>query len=237
MPSDVPFLLGERLVYDIRWLGLKAGEMELETFREPATEGGRLRIVMTASTTPFWDRVYRVRSRIDSFFDPQTMSSVRYLERTEEKGEVKRQEYVLDPRAGIVRNLSDAKERRLETDLRPLLDPLAYIYRMRRELGPGVDELQLNLVGSRSVESTTVTLVETTRTRAMGNWKLADVVVPSTDEGGLFSKSGTMTFYLARNAARTPYRMEFDLPFGKLVAVLQSIERRPVEGFADPSPK
>ncbi len=224
---DEPIPLGERLVYDVRWLGLKAGEMTLETFRESQVEHAELRIAMTARTTPFWDGIYRVRSRIDAWFDPVSLSSVRYLDRSEQRGELEHQEFLLDPAGGTVRGMVRGEERRFRTDLRPLVDPLTYIYRIRSCLGPDGGPIELNIVGSRNVEPTTVEVEERTTIKAMGEKRKVDVVIPRTEEGGMFGQKGQITLYLGIEQRRLPYRIEFDMSFGRLVAKLESVETRP----------
>lgn len=224
---DEPIPLGERLVYDVRWLGLKAGEMTLETFRESEGEHAELRIAMTARTTPFWDGIYRVRSRIDAWFDPVSLSSVRYLDRSEQRGELEHQEFLLDPANGTVRGMVRGEERRFRTDLRPLVDPLTYIYRIRSCLGADGGPIELNIVGSRDVEPTTVEVEERATVKAMGEKRPVDVVIPRTEEGGMFGQKGQITLYLGVEQRRLPYRIEFDMSFGRLVAKLESVETRP----------
>lgn len=224
---DEPIPLGERLVYDVRWLGLKAGVMTMETFRESEAEAAELRIAMTARTTPFWDGIYRVRSRIDSWFDPVTLSSVRYLDRSEQRGELEHQEFLLDPAEGTVRGMVHGEERRFESDLRPLVDPLAYVYRIRSCLEPSLRSVDLNIVGSRDVEATVAEVVERTTIKAMGERRIVDVVVPRTTEGGMFGRKGQVTLFLGVDGRRLPYRIEFDMSFGRLVAKLESVEPRP----------
>jgi hypothetical protein len=224
---DEPIPLGERLVYDVRWLGLKAGMMTIEAFRESETENANLRIAMTARTTPFWDGIYKVRSRIDSWFDPATLSSVRYLDRSEQRGELEHQEFLLDPENGTVRGVARGQERRFDTELRPLVDPLAYIYRIRSCLAPDGEPIELNIVGSRAVERTVVEVDDRTTIKAMGEKRTVDVVVPKTEEGGMFGQKGQITLYLGADERRLPFRIEFDLSFGRLVAKLDAVETRP----------
>jgi hypothetical protein len=52
----------------------------------------------------------------------------------------------------------------------------------------------------------------------------AVAVVPQPTDGMMFSKSGSMVVWIAKDAPRRLCRIEFDLAFGKLVAVLKGVD-------------
>jgi len=49
-------------------------------------------------------------------------------------------------------------------------------------------------------------------------------IVPRPKDEMLFSKEGSMSLWIATDDSRIPYRIEFDLSFGKLTAKLKRIE-------------
>ncbi len=220
-----PFAVGEKLAYEVRYLGLHCGDMTLETFRG---DDGDYRIVMTARTTPFFDSIHRVRMRLESWFDPDSGSSVRYRETSYEKDEVSIKEYRLDLEHGTVRELKDGEETdRFDIDVRPVHDPLAFIFRARDLLGIDGTPVVLNLIGSGKAAPVRVEIVDRRTTSTPSGRRPADVAVPRTTDQLLFSRKGEMQMWLSVGAERVPYRIAFDLAFGSLKAKLESVGTRP----------
>ncbi len=84
--SRLPFAVGEKLTFSVRWGVIRAGVATLEV-RENFKLAGRdtFRIVHTARSARFFDPFYRVRNRIESYIDARELYSVRY-ERTIREG-------------------------------------------------------------------------------------------------------------------------------------------------------
>ncbi len=220
-----PFAVGEKLAYEVRYLGLHCGDMTLETFRG---DDGDYRIVMTARTTPFFDSIYRVRMRLESWFDPDVGSSIRYRETSFEKDEVSIKEYRLDLEQGVVRELEDGEEtERFDIHVRPVHDPLAFLFRARKLLGVDGMPVVLNLIGSGKAAPVRVEIVDRKTTSTPSGRRPADVAVPRTTDQLLFSRKGQMEMWLSVDQARVPYRIQFDLAFGSLKAKLESVGTRP----------
>ena len=218
--SADPFPIGERLVYKVTFMGIRCGTMTLESFREVEDERELCRIVMTARTTKFFDGIYRVRSRIESWFDPGAMSTIRYLDVSHEKKRVREERYELDLETGEVARFKDGEVTSFTTDVRPLLDPLAYLYRLRTLVGDGTQSVELNMVSSKEAFAT---VAEDRKTKTIGTpfgKREVLLVVPRPRDGMLFTKKGEMVMAVGRDDEGTLYRLAFDLSFGKLVAQL-----------------
>lgn len=68
--SRTPFSKGEKLLFHLRWGVVSAGEATLEVVSDASAEDSeQFRFVMTAKTTPFIDRFYKVRNRMESITD------------------------------------------------------------------------------------------------------------------------------------------------------------------------
>jgi hypothetical protein len=230
-----PFAVGEKLAYEVRYLGLHCGDMTLETF---VGDDADYRIVMTARTTPFFDRIYRVRMRLESWFDPDSGSSIRYRETSYEKDEVSVKEYLLDREGDTVRELEDGEvTETFEVGGGPVHDPLAFLFRARELLGTDGTPVVLNLIGSGKAAPVRVEIVDRKTTSTPSGRKPADVAVPRTTDQLLFSRKGEMQMWLSVDDKRIPYRIEFDLAFGSLKAKLASVGTRPpTETDADRAP-
>jgi len=230
-----PFDVGEKLAYEVRYVGLHCGDMTLETFRGDDAD---YRIVMTARTTPFFDRIHKVRMRLESWFDPDSGSSIRYRETSFEKDVTSVKEYLLDLEKGTVTELEHGEvSETFEISVRPVHDPLAFIFRARELLGVDGTPVVLNLIGSGKAAPVRVEIVDRKTTSTPSGRQPADIAVPRTTDQLLFSRKGEMEMWLSVDERRIPYRIEFDLAFGSLQAKLASVATRPpTETDADRAP-
>lgn len=223
-PWPPPFPFGERLHYAVRWMGIGCGSMTLESFAEPNGADTEYVIVMHASSSSFFDAIYRVRTRIESRFSALRASSVRYHSVSDEKRRVKEELYEFDLAAGEVRRTKDGELQRFDLDFERVHDPLAYLYRLRVLASEPGDAASLVLATSKGPLPTTARVTELDEVRTAFGRHPAVKVVPEPEDGMLFRKSGQMAVWVGRDERRTPYRVEFDLSFGKLVAVLEARE-------------
>ncbi|MCU0304283.1 MAG: DUF3108 domain-containing protein [Thermoanaerobaculales bacterium] len=220
-----PYPIGERLSYSVWWMGMHCGEMEISSWREPATEGPpTIRITVLARTTPFFDGVYRVRSRLDSFVDPVRGASFRYEEHSTEKKRTKNDVWVVsEDRTRIVRT-RDGETTVIPVEVEDAFDPLAFIFRLRTiGLEPGTEQT-LGLMTSRGAVETVARVTERDRVKTPAGRCDAVAIVPEPRDRMMFSKSGSMIVWVDRAAPHRPCRIEFDLAFGKLSARLRSVE-------------
>jgi len=221
-----PFPLDEQLSYKVSWMGIHCGAMTLESFGEPGEDDPMYRIVMTARTSSFFDGVYRVRSRIDSWYSGSRQSTVRYQQHSEEKKRVNEHLYVVDFDAGEVLRTKNGVLTTIPFETDQLNDPLVYLYRMRElATGPG-DQLSLTMMTDRGDLETIAEVVEKKKISTPFGKREALKVVPQPKDEMLFAKKGKMALWIGTDGARVLYRVEFDLAFGKLTARLVEIKER-----------
>ena len=228
----VPQPLDERLTYAVSWAGIRCGEMEIVTYRTTDAAGMAVdRIIVVMRTSSFFDRIYRVRSRLDSYFDPIRGTSFRYEERSQEKKKRKNEVWILDHGAGEVTRDKNGKVTRIPFEADQVFDPLAFIFDLRgMELEIGSESSRALMTSKGALETVArATRSRTIRTR-MGPCT-AVAVVPEPQDKIMFSKSGAMVVWLEAAEGHRPCRIEFDLSFGKLVANLKSVG--PVSGGDD----
>lgn len=231
-PPEV-FPVGETLGYAVTFMGIRCGTMEITSYVEDTPAGPIYRIVVLARTTSFFDGIYRVRSRIDSYFDPRRMSSVRYEEHSIEKKKRKDEVYVVDEKAGEVIRTKNGERSVIPIDVDRANDPLSFIYRLRTmDAGVG-DELVLGLMTSKGVVETLARVTERKQVRTKMGKCDAYAVTPEPRDKMMFSKSGSMVVWIDRAPPRRPCRIEFDLSFGKLIAKIATVEDAPPGGVED----
>ena len=93
--QEAPFAPGERLVFELRWTFIPAGEAVIEVLPHEKINGcNAYHFVLTARSNSFVDTFYRVRDRIDAYTDMAMDGSLLYLKKQRE-GSTKRDEKVI----------------------------------------------------------------------------------------------------------------------------------------------
>jgi len=223
---DPPFPLDEFLTYDIRYLGVHCGAMTLTSYADRDDGMPVYRIAVAARTSKFFDGVYRVRVRIDSEYSAERGSSLSYHQYGEEKNERKDELWQVDFDAGEVRRSRSGALKTFPLTSEQVVDPLAFIYRMRLLLSDAGQRATLALMTSHGGVDTVAEVVDKRAVKTPFGTREVLVVVPRPEQDELFTKKGRMEIWVGADEQRLPYRIVFDLPFGKLVARLEKVERR-----------
>jgi len=78
-PHTIPFTPGERLVFQLSWTFIPAGEAVMEIKPHSSVNGAQVwHFSMTAQSNSFVDAFFKVRDRIDAFADSRMNHSVLY---------------------------------------------------------------------------------------------------------------------------------------------------------------
>jgi hypothetical protein len=226
--AEPPFPLGEQLTYHVEYLGLHCGSLTLTSYGDDDAEDPRYHIVAIARTSKFFDGVYRVRVRLESVYSGRRMSSVSYHHTGEEKRDTKDELWLVDFDRREVRRTRDDEVKTIAIENDQVYDPLAYLFRMRTLLSDEVQQATLAMVTSDGDVDTVAVVVDRRRIKTPLGKREALIVVPRPKDDELFDKKGRLELWVGTDERRLPYRVVFDLPFGKLVAKLEKIEERAV---------
>lgn len=219
-----PIPIDSLMHYGVSYAGVHCGSLTLESFVEDSGDGPIYRIVMTARTSKFFDGIYKVRSRIESVYSASRMSSTRYHEHSVEKRKVKDKLYVVEFDESRVRRVEGDEEKLIPITSDQVYDPLSFLYRARLLVAEPGDEIILNMVTDHGDVATVAEAVETKTISTPFGRREALLVVPRPADEEMFSKKGTMNVWLSTDDRRIPYRIEFDLSFGRLVAKLKKVD-------------
>jgi hypothetical protein len=223
---------GERLVYEIRWMRIPAGEAVLEA-ATPEHLGSQptRHFIMTVRTNAFVDTFYKVRSRIETWMDPDVSRSLQYRKQQREGGHRPRDVQVDFDWSQRLATYTNRGESRPPVPLRPgTVDPLAALYFTRRAtLTPGTQIDRPVCDGKKMVIG---------RARVTGKEKIevpagvfnTVVIEPDLrDVGGVFEKSpdARIRLWLSDDARRIPVRIQSEVVVGYFVGELMSIQGYP----------
>jgi hypothetical protein len=218
----LPFGPGESLRFSIEYGPVKAGTATLEV-HPMRTHKGRLsyHFVSTAASAPFFDKVYRVRDRIDALVDAERFVSWQYR-KVQREGSHKAEHYVAYDHTGNRARYKDGTVVSIPPDA---IDMLGAFYRTRLEtLEPG-SSIYLPHHSDKKTFYLEVLVLRRERIEVPAGTFSCLVIEPQVGEAGPFRNQGRLTLWLTDDERKMPVRMESKVPVGSIAAVL--LEARP----------
>ena len=217
----LPFVNGERLSYDVTWLGMRAGIATM-VVQESQGEGGRpeLTFSMTARSSPTVTKFYPVDNRgvstvdLDSFL-PRHMTFAR-----REGKRFNDFDYTFRHREGLVTAVKDGKTDELSIPA-DAQDAMSCLYYVRKVL-PLVPGASLTMTVHHDKKNYKMDVrVEALETLegVWGRRQTARVVVIMPFQG-IFLNEGNIRVWFTTDDHRVPVRMKAKVVVGSIVAEL-----------------
>ena len=223
IPIDGPFR------YVVEYLGIKCGEMTLESRLVEYQGRPTYHILMSARNSKFFNKIYRVDGQIESWVDAETMSTVAYESDITERGKRKVVYYRIDRERGVVRTNKKGMPAESPYEDGFALDPMAFVYRGRTLAEKEGETFPLTLLTDHGGIETISKVGPTKQFRAYDGKRALLRVQPMTADGEMFSRKGEFVYWVDPGPTRTLYRLDFKLSFGRLTASL----RGPAQGVVD----
>lgn len=232
------FAPGERLDYQIRWGLITAGNASLSV--QLVKEHGGVpayRFIMTAATTPFLDKIYRVRDCFDSWVSADMAHSLQYRQSQAEGSRQRDLLVTYDPATLTALRIFNHKGNPPLAIQPGTFDPLGAMYAIRsmRELKDGqvvvmpISDGKVNAQGSgRIVGKETITTPAGIFDTLLMEPELAGVK-------GVFEKSkgAKIRIWFTKDRRHLPVRVSSKVLIGSFTAELVSITPGTNEGSAE----
>ena len=216
----VPFFVGEKLTYDVKFKAIKVGTGTMEVL-DLADVRGKMSwhtVLRVSGSIPF----YRVRDSYESWFDVVSLTSRRYFQDIEEGGYKPKRHYELFPERGMFQ-LKDEPEQPTVSDP---LDEGSFLYFIRTiplDVGRTYSFARYFKPEGNPV-TITVSRRETITTPA-GKFDCV-VIKPTFRSKGLFSEDGQAEIWITNDAARVMVQLKTKLSIGSLNLYLTSHNAR-----------
>jgi hypothetical protein len=246
---------GEKLVFDVTWMGIKAGEATLESRGVVQLNGQQAyHLVTTAQSAPFISKFYRVDDRSDSYlawgplrslqFDKQLREGrYRHNSRTafDHEGKLATFRYLdFGPVPKGVSRLEDAerytKYVEQEFPLNPgALDELSVLYFVRTlRLAEGRTVTAKVFASKKNWDLEVKVLGRETLETVLGQRETL-LVEPLLKFEGIFQQKGRVLVWLTQDAERIPVLMKSEIKIGSFVSTLTRREVGPVQAGSNGS--
>ena len=208
------FESGEEIVYSLSWLGVVGGTATMTV--DPSAK--TIRFYSLAESQGFLGKLYPVRDEIESVVDRSSFSTLRFEKELDERGRVKTEVTVVDPKKGIARH--EEKEIAFEA---PIYDPLSSIYYLRTlDLTPGKVHL-LTMIADGKIYELEVDVIRREKLRIDGTVFDTILVEPKMRRGGIFrDENRRLLIWYTADERRVPVRIRSELEFGNITATIRS---------------
>ena len=213
-----PFSVGERLTYSVKVGPLGKGKAVAEILSTDTIRGRTVFHTVFRITGSLL--FFKVEDLYESWFDPNTLVSLRYHQNIDQGSYERDRTYEIFPERGVY---VDAQKQELPTVERPL-DDGAFLYFLRTiplEVGKSYT---WNRYFKPDRNPVRVTVVRRERIRVPAGEFDAVVLRPSIKAKGIFAESANAEVWIADDDSRMMLQMKTKLPFGGVQFQLRSRE-------------
>lgn len=218
VPSDVPWVVGERLDYDVHFGALRVGGGQMEV-RGVDTVRGRLAYhtqFQVKGGIPF----YRVHSVFQSWMDTETLSSLRfYQDQNEGRRERERRYEIYPEREVYVEHTAGGEE---QPSVANPLDDGSFMYFIRTVPLIVGQTYEFNRYFRPDRNPVIIRVLRREQVRVPAGTFDAVVIQPIIKTRGIFSEDGRAEIWLSDDSNRIMLQMKSKLSFGSLNLYLKS---------------
>lgn len=227
--KQVPFTPGEKLIYELRWEFVPAGQAILEVLPTSTVDGVKAyHFKATAISNAFVDKFYKVRDYIDAYANAEMSHSVLYLKKQLE-GKRKREVRVVFDWNTMQAQYSNFGKARQPIPLLPgTFDPLSIFYSFRfRHLRENTELEAPVSAGKRCVIGKVRILTKQRITVRGGTFDTFLVEPDLKDVRGIFekSKNAKLQIWVTSDYRRIPVKIKTKVVIGSIIGELAAIEQ------------
>lgn len=204
---------GEKMVFDITYGPISAGEGTLETVGLTDYEGHTCyHIQSTANSNRFFSSIYKVRDKIVSYIDARSLYSRYFYKRLREGDYKKTVEIEFDHEAELAR-YHDGASFPVTAGVQDVLSAFYFVRNLDLAVG---GEHQVPAHSSRRTYDLKVIVHGKERVEVKaGSWDCF-VVEPVIEGEGLFKHEGRITLYISDDIHRLPVLIRTKVPVGSI---------------------
>jgi len=213
---EMPFSVGEQTTYDVKFGILRVGSGSMRVAGVDTMRGRE--VWHTVFDIKGGTLFYHVNDTLESWFDTQTLSSLRFVQHLDEGGRVRRREYEIFPdRATYAFN-----NRPEQPSVPEPLDDGSFLYFVRTlPLNVG-ETYTMPRYFNPKANPVIVRVLRKERIQVPAGTFNAIVVQPIIKTAGIFSEKGEAQIWFSDDSARIVLQMKSKLSFGSLDLYLRS---------------
>jgi hypothetical protein len=220
--GTLPFKLGEKLTYSVRYEFVKAGEatLEVKEITQCGNQSDCFRLVSEAKSTMPFSLVFEVRDRVESFVHVDSLYTLRYV-KTLKEGNYEAYEAVDFDQVNHTATYPNGDVVEIPPRVQDVLSSLYYIRTMDLEVGRSV------FINNHADEKNYPLEVKVLRIEKIkvpeGSYECY-VLEPVLRASGIFQHKGKLTVWMSTDPSRIPVMMKSKILIGSINAVLIEAE-------------
>jgi hypothetical protein len=211
----------ERLYFDIYWLGIYVGKAVLEA----VNDNGNVKITSQVHSAPLISAFYKVEDYAESHITNGVPSFFKIKQREGRKRSNKETFFDIDNKKVIhINHIKGTKdEHSISADI--LWDVMSGFYYLRTQKLNVGETVFINVFDSNKFYKAEVEVLRKDKI-VMSDEKELDAVVvkPRLKSEGLFENKGDISVWLSDDDMKIPLKVETEVPIGKVIAELKSLE-------------
>jgi hypothetical protein len=217
--AKVPFGVGERLEYDVRFGSLRVGNAHMEVVALDNLRG------RPAWHTAFWVQggnfLYRVNDVYESWMDTETLSSLRFVQELEEGGKNTERRFEIYPERAVFIQTSDEPATEQPSVSQPL-DDGSFLYFVRTIPLVVGQTYDFNRYFRPDRNPVRIRVLRKERIKVPAGTFNAIVIQPVIKTKGIFSENGHAEIWLSDDDRHIMLQLKSKLSFGSLNLYLKS---------------
>jgi hypothetical protein len=228
-PLDLPFHVGEKITFEVRWSYILAGEATLELLPATKIDGqDSYHILLTASTSEFADIFYKVRDDIESYIDMNVDHSLMYIQiHHARSGRDTRVDFDWEKKQAMYSRIGSDKKAVPISVPEGTFDPLSVFYAFRLCNLKEREEISIPVTDGKKVIAGKAYVVKR-EVIQIGEVKYDTFLVePELGEiGGVFEKSkdAKLQIWVTADNRHVPVRIKSKVAVGSFVAEMTSYD-------------
>ncbi len=225
--SELPFPIGEELVYSISWNGIAVAKVTATTQMDSYEGREVIALRMRAETYAFFNKVFKVDDVHESLIDPETFLPIRFTKNLKE-GRYRSHEittFDFETMKAHYAHQTNGKKKTYDIDS-DTRDVLSFMYFMRSEALDKNQSPEYRVMADEKIYDLTVNTYDTKKI-SLPNYKDKVKCLKMTPESyfdGLFVQKGKATLWTSRDPRRLLTYAKISVPFGNARIKLQTVK-------------
>jgi hypothetical protein len=220
-PAAVPFFVGEELVFEVRWMGLLAGNASMTVSGQMTRDGHDVYHIRTlAETSPFFSVFYNVRDMGETFVDARELYPWYFNLDQREGSRVMKRTVAFDQRRGVaVHTKNQETPQEVEVPL-GVQDSLSSFYVLRTLPLRVGQSIHMKTFSNGRTYDVEVEILRREKVDAYWGPVETLVVRPLMRFEDVLRQKGEVLIWLTDDARRIPVRMKTAIKVGSIEATL-----------------
>jgi hypothetical protein len=226
-PAAMPFFVGEELVFELRWMGLHAGNASMAVSGQTTRDGHDVyHIRSLAESSPFFSVFYYVRDMGETFVDVRELYPWYFHLDQREGSRAVRRTVAFDQQRGLAIYTKDQESPQEVKVPLGVQDSLSSFYILRTLPLRVGQSIQLNTFSNGKIYDVEVQILR--REKIMAYWGPIDALVvrPLMRFQEILRQKGEVLIWVTDDDRRLPIRMTTAIKVGSIEATLIDVKYR-----------